>query len=117
MKLSLILFLSLFLSQVFSTDISTNVTADDNRTESDGQIERHREEKQNGIEGSLDRNVTQSGGPFRFVQSAINRAKWNVLYARMSKVIISFFLDLFIAQFFGLSGGTVSRSTADFLPF
>ena len=39
-----------------------------------------------------------------FMSSAIGKAKWNLLALRMTKVFVSFFLDLALAEFFGTFG-------------
>jgi len=58
--------------------------------------------KTNGLE-------SRSVGLIDFVWSAISKAKWNVLAMRLTKVFFTFFLDLFLAQYFDSSSATVPQ--------
>ncbi len=92
----------LFVNISFSTLIASN-SAVENQVPKD--VEKVEDEvqhqmKQKEVEGIPRPGPIESSGPIEFVVSAIGKAKWNVLFVRLAKVFFSFFLDLFLMEFF-----------------
>ena len=97
----------LFVIQVLTSDNSTNASTDDKQSEDRQQSDRfclRPNEVPNPVNGNWteveEPNNNPVTNPYGFVQSALSQARWRLLSARMAKVILGFFMDLFIAHFF-----------------
>jgi hypothetical protein len=89
----------LFVNISFSTLIASN-SAVENEVPKD--VEKVEDEVQHQIkEKEVEGKPAESSGPVEFVVSVIGKAKWNVLFVRLTKVFFSFFLDLFLMEIFG----------------
>jgi hypothetical protein len=89
----------LFVNISFSTLIASNSTVENEVPKDVSKVE---DEVQHQIkEKEVEGMPAAPSGLIEFVVSAIGKARWNVLFVRLAKVFFSFFLDLFLMEFFG----------------